>query len=189
MEIYFHSFSHVWKMMAESLIRLLADTVSGLFIITLKSIHCNFKMNLEAIICVGNLKDHILILWLRKTYSLKLLKPTENRRHVKVIVIFLLWNYCSSLYSTYINHIWASQVPLTQLPGMKRHKVSVLSVRNQILCVSKACSSRTQNHCKSEQPKCSSPGLHAGYKYCSLQMGSMGCHSTASKENLPLCPL
>lgn len=47
--------------MAGSVIRLSAGTVSELFMITLKSVRCNFKMNLEAIICVGHLRDHILI--------------------------------------------------------------------------------------------------------------------------------
>lgn len=76
-------------MMAGSIIRLSAGTISELFVITLKSFHCDFKMNLEAIIHVGNLRDHILILCSGKTYSLKLLKTTANRRHVKVTVIFL----------------------------------------------------------------------------------------------------
>lgn len=75
--------------MAASKIRLSAGTTSELFIITLKCVCCDFKMNLEAIICEGNLRDHILILCSRKMYSLKLLKTTENRRHVKVTVIFL----------------------------------------------------------------------------------------------------
>lgn len=75
--------------MAGSIIRLSAGTISGLFIITLKSVRCDFRMNLEAIICAGTLSDHILILCSRKMYSLKLLKTTENRRHVKVTVIFL----------------------------------------------------------------------------------------------------
>lgn len=75
--------------MAGSIIRLSAATISELFIISPKSVCCDFKMDLEAIICVGNLKDHILILCSRKMYSLKLLKTTGNRRHVKVTVIFL----------------------------------------------------------------------------------------------------
>lgn len=76
--------------MAGSVIRLPASTIFELFIITLKSIHCSFKMNLEAIICVDNLRDHILIFCSRQMYSLKLLKTTENRRHVKVTVMFLI---------------------------------------------------------------------------------------------------